>query len=93
MPNCVTVSEQKKEDGTPVFKNSREVEFKRYNKTMDQIEKNLGQYLELKRQDFARFYFISNEELLTLLANQAKMEIMQTYLGNLFEGIYKFVLD
>jgi hypothetical protein len=42
MPNCVTVSEQKKEDGTPVFKNSREVEFKRYNKTMDQIEKNLG---------------------------------------------------
>jgi dynein heavy chain, axonemal len=91
MLNCVP--EVKSESGARAFSLGRMKEFLRYNKTMDEIEKNLADYLDEKRRDFARFYFISNDELLTLLANQAKLNVMQGYLGNLFEGISKFGLD
>lgn len=37
---------------------------------MDRIQKNLEVYLEEKRAEFPRFYFISNDELLQLLAEQ-----------------------
>ena len=40
------------------------------NEAMDRIQKNLDAYLEEKRSEFPRFYFISNEELLQLLAHQ-----------------------
>jgi dynein heavy chain len=68
-------------------------ELTRHNETMEEIERNLADYLDEKRRGFARFYFISNDELLNLLANQAKLEVMSGYLGNLFEGISKFALD
>jgi hypothetical protein len=74
MLNCVP--EVKSESGARAFSLSRMKEFLRYNKTMDEIEKNLADYLDEKRRDFARFYFISNDELLTLLANQAKLNVM-----------------
>ena len=43
-------------------------EFTRMNIDMDRITKNLETYLEVKRSEFPRFYFISNDELLQLLA-------------------------
>jgi dynein heavy chain len=43
-------------------------EFLKFNDMMDKITKSLEAYLEEKRMDFPRFYFISNEELFTLLA-------------------------
>jgi dynein heavy chain len=45
-------------------------EFLRYNEQMDRIQKSLEVYLEEKRTEFPRFYFISNDELLQLLAEQ-----------------------
>ena len=47
---------------------SRMREFLKFNDMMDKITKSLEAYLEEKRMDFPRFYFISNEELFTLLA-------------------------
>jgi len=44
---------------------------------MDRIQKNLEDYLEDKREAFSRFYFISNDEMLNILANQADLKAIQ----------------
>lgn len=60
--------------------------------TLDVIEKHLEDYLEVKRGLFPRFYFISNDELLEILAKSQNVEIVQKHLPKLFENINKLDL-
>lgn len=67
-------------------------DFKKWNKIMEKIQKSLETYLEDKRSYFARFYFISNDELLQILANSTDLKTVERHMIKCFENVNKFVL-
>ena len=58
------------------------------NKTLESVQKALEDYLETKRMAFPRFYFLSNDDLLDLLAKARNPDAVQPHLRKFFEGIY-----
>ena len=62
--------------------------FHNYNAVLDRVQKQLESYLETRRQQFPRFYFISNDELLLILANSKSVSNVQPHLRKLFEAIF-----
>jgi len=41
------------------------------------VQKKLEDYMETKREAFPRFFFLSNDELIDILANSQNLEIVQ----------------
>jgi dynein heavy chain len=56
---------------------------------LGKITKELNTYLENTRAKFARFYFLSNDQLLHILSQVKEVERVQEHLRSIFENIAK----
>jgi hypothetical protein len=61
--------------------------------SLEDIGKQLAEYLTCKREAFPRFYFLANEELLAILSNSQDIRGVQKHMLKCFEGIKTLALS
>jgi dynein heavy chain len=59
--------------------------------TIKRCEKSLNEYLEQKKKSFPRFYFLSNQSLLTILSNGTNPPKVCEFIGDCFDGMKSLI--
>ncbi|CAD7970792.1 unnamed protein product, partial [Amoebophrya sp. A120] len=57
---------------------------------LGKVQKALGDYLEKQRIQFARFYFIGDEDLLEIIGNSRDVTVLGHHLAKMFAGVAQF---
>ena len=78
-PNCIKQGAAK----------GRREAFAKNNAMLDGVQRGLEEYLQLKRGVFPRFYFLSNDELLDILARAQDPRAVQPYLRKCFDNLVR----
>ena len=73
-------------------KRSIQEELAKNNATMEKIQKCLDEYLEQKRMEFPRFYFLSSDELLEILANAQNVPRIEKHLNKMFDNVHSLYM-
>ncbi|KAJ1562887.1 Cytoplasmic dynein 2 heavy chain 1 [Nowakowskiella sp. JEL0078] len=60
---------------------------------LERCQKALNEFLEQKREKFARFYFIGDEDLLEILGQAKNPNVIQAHLKKLFAGVHTVQFD
>lgn len=63
--------------------------FKKHNAVLHGLNKRINNFLDSKRENFPRFYFIPNEELIFILANYDSPDAVQAFIGKLFQNVHR----
>lgn len=57
------------------------------------VQKALGDYLEKQRSQFARFYFVGDEDLLEMIGNSKDVAAVSRHLAKMFAGLSQLSTD
>lgn len=72
----------------PIMTDPNVLKIMKYNNAcLEQVNRSLNSYLEMKRVSFPRFYFLSNDELLEILAQTRNPHAVQPYLRKCFDAM------
>ncbi|ETW33267.1 hypothetical protein PFTANZ_06013 [Plasmodium falciparum Tanzania (2000708)] len=84
------IEEDKKLEKFCTRKDTKEKLGELYN-SLNFLLKSINEYLDLKREIFNRFYFLSTDDLINLISSNINDQI-NTYLFKIFNSIYKLVI-
>ncbi|KJP87906.1 hypothetical protein AK88_02510 [Plasmodium fragile] len=87
---CKLIEEDKKLEKFCARKDTKEKLVELYN-NLNLLLKSINEYLDLKREIFNRFYFLSTDDLINLISSNINDQI-NTYLFKIFNSIYKLVI-
>ena len=62
-------------------------------KALESIQRNLSDYLQVNRKYFPRFLFLSDDELLELLAQTKEPRSVQKHINKCFEAVQSLIFE
>jgi dynein heavy chain len=63
------------------------------NEQFEKIQRYLKQFLEAKRSQFPRFYFLSDEDLLEIIGQSKDPKPIVAHIGKMFEGVHNLNIN